>query len=968
MSATSTAGKKRRRVNNNNVRTTTTVTTGSSKQTSADDLVVDEAASENPYKDLLPEKISDQILRLKKPFYNDFLNNHKAIFNKTETENSNDDKHVLEVNKLLNSWEYQYICSFMYCVFPSFFTKDREQKNGLFGLKRQILYPPKLLRDLVGNHIKVFNPSSNQLATSSRVSARQQKLNMEKEQDLVSKLQEIDIEKNVEYGLDQRKFHELLFVQDLLSYVKNDYNFKDDVIAYPEYKADMFAWLLLDLGKLYYNDMSFGSEQGDLLKHKTWFDFEDIPQDESYLVHVFKRLFEIVKICEMKSYKLKTYIVDNADLFYFPKFDVEIESTTKTRGNRRKKRKTTEENVADVAEGADNNKKQEKAKDIILSKIAIQESYMLMHGGKILKEKRTVKNPLMLPLREEHCVNKEGDLIIDFKQKIEEYANSIEYNYEIESFDFDSLLQFNTNVTEFYDNNIVSALERGNTKQGDDEEDDDIDDDYTMYQAYQNFKYGLNLFNSRMKIAEVESLFNNQQTSKMFLNKISEKKRKKIEEEVVEKSAKQKLFLNKANYQRNKYQKIIREYVMSRLWAENYKINSFVNEKGVTELKEDFDVASTLKELEKFEIFNKISSTPINIKYEAGYSNLPYLLVWKDEDIKYIEENEVYFPGEKDVYNMNWGFHCSCEPDKNVFIKALNNETSKAVEIPEIFTENLSKDGKTLEVIDNENGSDLEKLHDSGITGDLLSCIKCNRWSHFKCFKDMIKNDPDYLDLLAVINQLSVEETEALTTDDLSCVNMGDDIVYEEEFVENTPKETIVEESSKEETLEETGHGRRAVTNKKVDYTGKDAYAAIEETRTSRRRGQEKNMTEELIDEEELVQDGRPSFLKEFPLKKDLTQIKNMPQPITKLCFKNDIGQGLTLHEDLDIILDTVFDRFKKIVCYECVQIVKNSVVNEIFPTELENEKIKLEKKRVQKEKRLEKLKLKKAKEDNVLN
>ncbi|KAL6931431.1 uncharacterized protein HGUI_02422 [Hanseniaspora guilliermondii] len=942
-------GKKRKRNNNNNIKTTTTTTTENTKPSSLDE------PSTNIYHNLLPEKISDQILRLKKPYYNEFFNKHKAVFTKNNSDSQDGaDDYILEVNELLNTWEYQYICSFMYCVFPSFFTKDREQKNGLFGSKRQIMYPPKLLRDIVGNHIRTNNPQ----VTSSRVSARQQKLNMEREQELVSRLEEIDIEKHIEYGPDQRKFHELLLVQDLLDYTKNNHAFKDDVIAYPEYKADMFAWLLLDLGKIYYNDMSFGSEQGDLLKHKTWFDFDSVPQQGSYLINLFKQLFEIIKICELKSYKLKNYIVDNADLFYFPKFDVEIESTTKTRGDRRKKRKTMEDPTEKL------NDKQQRAKDIILSRIAIQESYMLMHGGKILKEKRVVKSPLMLPLKQDYCLDDEGNYMIDFKEKIEEYTNSIEYNYDIESFDFDTLLQFNSNVTEFYDNNIATALERGNTKHGDDEEDDDIDDDYTMYQAYQNFKYGLNLFNNRMRVLEVESFFNNQQTSKMFLNKISEKKKRKIEEEVHEKSAKQKIFLNKANYQRNKYQKLIREYIMSRLWAENYKINSIVNEKGASELNGDFDVEATLRELEKFEIFNKITSPPVNIKYEAGYSNLPFLLVWKDEDLNYIEENDIYLPSGKDVYSMNWGFHCSCDSDKNIFVKALNNETSKDVEVPEYFMESLNNDGKKLEIINNEDGEDISKLHERGIHGDLVSCIKCNRWGHFKCLKELIMNDPDYKDMLAVINQMSLEDIESLNVNDLCCVNMGEDV--EEEVIEDTSNDKIPEETLKEniednETSEIT-HGKRAVTNKKVDYTGKDAYNAIEESRVSRRRTQEKSV------EEEFIKDGRPSFLKEFPLKRSLEQMLNMNEPITKLCFKNDIGEGLMLQEDLDIILDTIFDKYQKIVCYECVQIINNNVNKEIFPIELRNEKVRLEKKRLQKMKRLEKLNIKKKVDEGVNN
>lgn len=949
MAPTST-GKKRKRSNNNNIKTTTTTSTENAKP------VIPDESSTNVYENLLPEKISDQILRLKKPYYNDFFNKYNTVFSKKATDSQDGiDPYIVEVNELLNTWEYQYICSFMYCVFPSFFTKDREQKNGLFGSKRQIMYPPKLLRDIVGNHIRTSNPQ----VTSSRVSARQQKLNMEKEQELVSRLEEIDIEQNIEYGPDQRKFHELLLVQDLLDYAQNKHAFKDDVIAYPEYKADMFAWLLLDLGKIYYNDMSFGSEQGDLLKHKTWFDLDSVPQEGSYLINLFKQLFEIVKICELKSYKLKNYIVDNADLFYFPKFDVEIESTTKTRGDRRKKRKTMEDS------SDQGNDKQQKAKDIILSRIAIQESYMLMHGGKILKEKRVVKAPLMLPLKQDYCLDKEGDYKIDFKEKIEEYTNSIEYNYDIESFDFDTLLQFNSNVTEFYDNNISSALERGTTKHGDDEEDDDIDDDYTMYQAYQNFKYGLNLFNSRMRVSEVESLFNNQQTSKMFLNKISEKKKRKIEEEVHEKSAKQKIFLNKANYQRNKYQKLIKEYIMSRLWAENYKLNSTVNEKGVSELNGDFDVESTLQELEKFDIFNKITTAPVNIKYEAGYSNMPYLLVWKDEDMDLIEENDIYMPSPKDVYNMNWGFHCSCDSNKNVFVKALNNETSKDVEVPDYFTEALNEDDKELEIVGNEEAEDISKLHERGIRGDLVSCVKCNRWGHFKCFKEMIMNDPDYKDMLAVINQMSLEDIENLSVDDLCCVNMGEDVVEEEE-VEDVKDEPI-EETAKETTVDsetaEVTHGRRAVTNKKVDYTGKDAYNAIEETRASRRR-----VPEKTVQEEEFVKDGRPSFLKEFPLKRTLEQMLNMNEPITKLCFKNDIGEGLMLQEDLDIILDTLFDKYKKIVCYECVQIINNSVSKEIFPAELRNEKMRLEKKRIQKMKRLEKLSLKKKADEAVNN
>lgn len=946
--APSTNGKKRKRGNNSNIKTTTTTSTENNKVSITDE------PSTSIYQNLLPEKISDQILRLKKPYYNDFFNKYQAVFSKKGIDSQDGiDAYIVEVNELLNTWEYQYICSFMYCVFPSFFTKDREQKNGLFGSKRQIMYPPKLLRDIVGNHIKTSNPQ----ITSSRVSARQQKLNMEKEQELVSRLEEIDIEQNIEYGPDHRKFHELLLIQDLLDYTKNNHAFKDDVIAYPEYKADMFAWLLLDLGKIYYNDMSFGSEQGDLQKHKTWFDLDSVSQEGSYLINMFKQLFEIVKLCELKSYKLKNYIVDNADLFYFPKFDVEIESTTKTRGDRRKKRKIIDDSAS---QGKD--KKQE-AKDIILSRIAIQESYMLMHGGKILKEKRVVKSPLMLPLRQDYCFDKEGEYMIDFKEKIEEYTNSIAYNYDIESFDFDTLLQFNSTVTEFYDNNIASALERGNTKHGDDEEDDDIDDDYTMYQAYQNFKYGLNLFNNKMKVSEVESLFNNQQTSKMFLNKISEKKKRKIEEEVHEKSAKQKIFLNKANYQRNKYQKLIREYIISRLWAENFKLNSIVNDKGVSELNGDFDVEATLLQLEKFDIFNKIPSAPANTKYEAVYSNMPFLLVWKDEDMDLIEENELYMPSPKDVYSMNWGFHCSCESNKNVLVKALNNETSKDVEIPDYFIESLNKDDKKLEIINNEEGEDITKLHERGIHGDLVSCVKCNRWGHFKCLKEIIMNDPDYKDMLAVINQVSLEDVENFSVNDLSCVNMGEDAVEEQEIEDN--KDVELEEPKENDDDNETTeiyHGRRAVTNKKVDYTGKDAYNAIEETRVSRRRAPEKS-----IQEEEFVKDGRPSFLKEFPLKRTLEQMLKMNEPITKLCFKNDMGEGLMLQEDLDIILDTLFDKYKKVVCYECVQIMNNSVSKEIFPVELRNEKMRIEKKRLQKMKRLEKLNLKK-KTDEALN
>ena len=107
MAPTST-GKKRKRSNNNNIKTTTTTSTENAKP------VIPDEPSTNVYENLLPEKISDQILRLKKPYYNDFFNKYNTVFSKKATDSQDGiDPYIVEVNELLNTWEYQYICSFI---------------------------------------------------------------------------------------------------------------------------------------------------------------------------------------------------------------------------------------------------------------------------------------------------------------------------------------------------------------------------------------------------------------------------------------------------------------------------------------------------------------------------------------------------------------------------------------------------------------------------------------------------------------------------------------------------------------------------------------------------------------------------------------------------------------------------------------------------------------------------------------
>ncbi|OBA25466.1 hypothetical protein HANVADRAFT_53913 [Hanseniaspora valbyensis NRRL Y-1626] len=1010
-------GNKRRRTGRGNTVVTTTTTTSTitsdeknsnNKRTNVEKTPDAAAASggaddlselQDPYNGALPMKLLIQLNRLKKPFYNDFIQKNKDLFKtttnvddtdkkesistkeqekeeeeekeekdiETNLQKENINKSVLELNQLINTWEYQYVVSFMYCTFPSFFNKNRDKK-GFFG-KKPIPQPPRLLRDLIASH-----QNNNSFAGSSfktggiRVSVRQQQLNLQKERELSEKLESIDFDGKVEYGPDQRKFHEFLFLQDVLKYIENGYKFDDDIIAFPEYKGDTFAWLLMELAIMYNQSKSFCDEQGCLLKHDTWFSDS---WNNGNIVDKFKILFSVLKLYEIRHMGLNNYIKDNMDLFYFPKFDVEIEKTTKTQSvskSSRSKKNTTTTN-GDSNNSQKKKKEEEQEKETILSKIETQEQFMLLHGGKIVKIVRNVESPLNLPLRETHAYDSEGKELVKFEEKIKQYTESIKFDYETVAFDFDTLMHFNTNITEFYENNLEVEKNDDLKEYSANEDNAEIDEDYTLRQVYMNTKYGLNLFNSRMRQRESEAFFNNKKTSKIFVDKISEKNKKSIEEETKEKSQKQIEYLHKSNYLRNKAQRIIRDQVTAQLW----------NKYHTLQLSSD--------EMKEQEFFKDIAVEKLrNLKFESHFRNFPYSLIWKDEDLQKLEINDLYFPSAKDIYDMNWMFNCSCDSTAYTGVKSPNNETAK-----EVYVSKFLEDIDNLTVI--KDDSDLEALHSNNIKGDIISCVRCNRWSHFKCFDALLKKDPLFATIVASFNQTDEETLKSLEPASFDIVSMGgveeekeedikiesneneDSVNIEEEEVDENKEKSLSKEETESSimpgTLEanliepETNgrSSRRAAASKHVDYTGKTAYQAVEEEekesnsfssrRSSRRKVEQKSYDEEKDEEEEeLVKDGRPSFLSQFPMG-PLEPLLKSTHPLTKLLFRGLAGKTAESQEDLEVIYDTLYQRFYKMICYQCCKNVSDHVIKEQFPELLKQELVRQAKNEIAKQKRL---------------
>ncbi|XBW36349.1 hypothetical protein QEN19_001929 [Hanseniaspora menglaensis] len=968
--------KKRRNTRGNTVVTTTTTTTFSSDEKNKHNkrnAGVEEPANEDsieisdPYNGALPIKLLEQLTKLKRPFYKNFKESNKELFQTiiTQTddelnEDLSENKHKVELNKLLNSWEYQYVVSFMYCTFPSFFNKNRERK-GYFG-KKPIPQPPKLLRDLIASHQSASSMGSG-YSSGIRVSARQQQLNLQKEQQLSQKLETINFDGQVEYGPDQRKFHEMLFIQDLLKYIENNYKFEDDIVAFPEFKGDTFAWLVMELAKLYNQDQDFCAEQGCLLKHDNWFSESWTAGD---ITQKFKILFAVIKFVEIRNIGLRNYINDNMDLFYFPRFDVEIEKTTKTQTSRRSRKKV------DTDEKSGNDKKKKTLPETILSKVETQEQFMLMHGGKVVKIIRTLTSPLNLPLKEEHAYTSDGEPLVNFEEKINEYSESIKFDYQVVAFEFDTLMEFNTNVTEFYDNNLEVEKTDDLKEFLPNEDNEEIDEDYTLRQVYMNTKYGLNLFNARMRQHESEAFFNNKKTSKLFIDKISEKNKKLMEEETKEKSQKQKEYLNKANYLRNKSQRIVRDKLIADLW----------NKYHTMQLSND--------EMAEQKYFREISASVSNLKFENYFLNVPYSLIWKEDDLKKLETNDLYFPNSKDVYNMNWIFNCSCDSENHVIVKSPNTDTVKQIPLHDNL-QNLNN----LVVI--ENDSSIDTLHDQNIKGDILNCIKCNRWSHYKCFSDLLKKDEIYAGVVAALNQVEPEMLKTLQPFSYTIASMGGvDVEEDEQDIETTAikindendgndlidvekekedngheKSVSVEETESQLLMNqmdvslkspETNGGRssrRAASSKHIDYTGKSAYQPVEEEesgtrRSSRRSAQEPVYQEKEEEVEELVQDGRPSFLSQFPIG-PLENLLKSTNPLTKLLFRGMDGNKAESQEDLDIIYDTLYQRFFKAVCYQCCKNMSEHVVKDVFPDLLKTEQIRHAKNEIAKQKRMAK-------------
>lgn len=960
------ANKRRRTTRGNTVVTTTTTTTVTADEKNSNNKrAVEEEKPESdtagivldPYNGELPGKLLEQLSRLKKPFYNHFIESNEGLFTtavvkeddpaKETISPDTERKHVLELNSLLNTWEYQYVVSFMYCTFPSFFNKNREKK-GYFG-KKAIPQPPKLLRDLISSH---QNGSSLGSAYNAgiRVSARQQKLNLEKEKELSEKLEGIDFEGQIEYGPDHRKFHELLFLQDVLKYIENGYKFDDDIVAFPEYKGDTFAWLLMELAKVYNQNQSFCDEQGCLLSHENWF-------SESWstgnITQKFKILFAVIKFCEIRNIGIRNYINDNMDLFYFPRYDVEIEKTTKTQPASRRSRKKKING---------DNEEQKKAKELetILSKVETHEQFMLMHGGKVVKIIRNVSRPLNLPLREEHAYTSEGDPLVNFQEKIEDYCESIKFVYEVVAFEFDSLMNFNTNVTEFYENNLEIEKQDDLKEYSPSEDHAEIDEDYTLRQVYMNTKYGLELFNSRMKQRQSEALFNNKKTSQIFIDKISVKNKQLLEEETKEKSHKQKEYLNKANYLRNKSQRIVRDQLIATLWNRYHSLQL-----SSEEMKEE-------------EYFNEISTELTNLKFENYFSNVPYLLIWKDEDLKKLEVNDLYFPSTKDVYDMNWLFNCSCDYASHTVVRSPNNKTAKENPLSDSVS---SLEGLTVI----ENDGNIETLHDKNIKGDVINCIRCNKWSHFKCLSNLLQKDPVYAGIVSALNQIDAETLINAKPSMFGIASMGG-LEEEEEDIDEASNETEigmdVEENreaslSKEETESQMmmenlevslkspesvgGKGsRRAAASKPVDYTGKSAYQAVEEEPKVRRStrntsNQHSYNEEEKIEEEaeeELVSNGKPSFLSQFPVG-PLENLLKSSHPLTKLLFRGLEGKTSESQEDLELIYDTLYQRFYKMICYQCCKNLSQHIIKDQFPELLNHELVRQAKNELAKQKRL---------------
>lgn len=959
------ANKRRRTTRGNTVVTTTTTTTltadeknSNNKRGTEEEKPESDTAGVvlDPYNGELPVKLLDQLSRLKKPFYNHFIETNDGLFTTAVTKEDDpsqdaiphdtEHKHVVELNNLLNTWEYQYVVSFMYCTFPSFFNKNREKK-GYFG-KKAILQPPKLLRDLMSSHQNGSFVGSAYHA-GIRVSARQQKLNLEKEKELSDKLEGIDFEGQSEYGPDHRKFHELLFVQDVLKYIENGYKFDDDIVAFPEYKGDMFAWLLMELAKVYNQNQNFCDEQGCLLNHENWF-------SESWttgnISQKFKILFAVIKFCEIRNIGIRNYINDNMDLFYFPRYDVEIEKTTKTQPASRRSRKKFN----------GDNEEQQKAIELqtILSKVETHEQFMLMHGGKVVKIIRKVSKPLNLPLREEHAYTSEGDPLVNFQEKVEEYCESIKFEYEVVAFEFDSLMNFNTNVTEFYENNLEIEKHDDLKEYSPNEDQAEIDEDYTLRQVYMNTKYGLELFNNRMKQRQSEALFNNKKTSQIFIDKISVKNKLLLEEETKEKSHKQKEYLNKANYLRNKSQRIVRDQLIATLWNK-YHTLGLSNE-----------------EMKEVEYFTEISTEITNLKFENYFLNVPFLLIWKDEDLKKLEVNDLYFPSTKDIYEMNWLFNCSCDYASHTVVRSPNNKTAKENPLNDNI---LSLEGLTVI----ENDSNIETLHSKNVKGDVINCIRCNKWSHFKCFSNLLQKDPVYAGIVSVLNQIDAETLLNAKSSMFGIASMGG-VEEEEEDMEVASNETEIgmdDEDTKESSLskEETesqmmmenlevslkspesagGKGsRRAAASKPVDYTGKSAYQAVEEEPKVRRSTRnassqhsynEDQKSEEEV-EEELVSNGKPSFLSQFPIG-PLENLLNSSHPLTKLLFRGLEGKTSESQEDLELIYDTLYQRFFKMICYQCCKSLSQHIIKEQFPELLNQELVRQQKNELAKQKRL---------------
>ncbi|KAL6941391.1 hypothetical protein ACO0RG_002521 [Hanseniaspora osmophila] len=773
---------------------------------------------------------------------------------------------VQELRELIRTWEYQYCVTWMYCTFPSFYTRNRN--GGYFTNKK---------RQANG----VLNGHNNN-----------------------------DVNSNL-------KFHEFLLLQDLGDYLQRKgtfYSLENDAdqnsFVNPLEKDDVFLWVLMEVAKVYHNDKSIGTTVSSVLKHGEYFSSD---WNSVGIVKKFQILFTILKTIELKNIGLRNYIQNNQDLWYFQKYNVSIDL-----GNGKS---STDDEM-------DN---------------GLEETYMCMHGGKVIKIEQVIASPLKLPLRLEHCVESQVDeygatqvsYTVDYYTEIDKYCESIENKYTVLAFEFESLVDFNSQEMKLYPvgdtekNDGFDNNPNGSSKDKSSNHDDD--DDYTLCRVLENQIFGIKLFNNRVKQREVTVMLSSRKRSNRLVALEEDKIKKTIDDAFALKLNYRKGFMKRQTSKRSKILKLVKNLINDKNWVKFDQLYVMkLQEQGI--LQESLENLGQYDDVIMNDLSNDFNSSLFtspqhqnvsamvenDSKYETVYQELPDLYSVNESDLDKLYKHGLSHSFDVKLDNKNWLFNCTCSytefhelcDDKDLNESIINKNESAQL-----------SDSTT------NNNPDCRNIDYS----DIICCDRCHRWSHYGCAEKEVESNALYKEILELINQSSE------SAKDYATVKIGESRqnVDETEFAKETttsltpevaietPKPVLTDEDIVKNSLMRgldvdviVPRSRRS-TAKNVSYTKEKTYSVDSES------DDEDNGNEDMNNDGPANSDSsKPLFLKEFPLYDIATN-----RPLNKLITP--------YFEDEEYIENVVFHNFKKFICVRCLINLEHFMKNVQFKNDL---------------------------------